>query len=71
MLVGRYKGGQRGLMPSRTLVPELHLGFERFELVGLTAPHFFAHPLAGPLLHAVEPLVDVHDGGLVEGGGLW
>lgn len=46
-----------------TLVSKLHLDFESFEFIGLASSDFATHTLSGPLLHAVEPLVDVHDGG--------
>lgn len=44
-----------------TLVPQVHLQFQGFELVGDARLRLTAHLLAGPLLEAVELLVDVHD----------
>jgi hypothetical protein len=42
---------------------QVHFDFERLELVGETSAGLCAHLLVGPLLQAVEFLVDVHDWG--------
>lgn len=45
-----------------------HFGFESLEVIRHVSLDFTTHTFARPLLHAVEPLIDVHgdDGG---GGG--
>lgn len=53
-----------------TLVSELHFHFQCLELVRLFSLDLAAHTLSRPLLHAVEPLGDVHDGGCGAGSGV-
>jgi hypothetical protein len=40
---------------------QIHLQLQRLELVGQASAGLGAHLLVGPLLQAVEFLVDVHD----------
>lgn len=47
-----------------TLVSQLHFHFQCLELIRLFSLDLAAHTLSGPLLHAVKPLGDVHDGGV-------
>ncbi len=45
----------------RTFLPQAHFHFKGFEIIGHTGLDFPSHALAGPLLEAVNFLVDVHD----------
>lgn len=45
-----------------TIAPQLHLGFERFELFRRIRLDLSSHTLFAPLLEATELLVDVHPG---------
>lgn len=44
-------------------MPKLHLDLQVLELIGDAGLGFGAHLFVGPLLDAVEFLVDVHGGG--------
>jgi hypothetical protein len=46
-----------------TLVPQVHLHLQGLEVVGERGAGLCAHLLVGPLLQAIEFLVDVHGGG--------
>jgi hypothetical protein len=46
-----------------TILPKIHLQFQRLELVGDVGLDLPTHLLPRPLLDSVELLVDVHDGG--------
>lgn len=46
-----------------TLVPQVHFHLQGFEVVGQRRAGLCAHLLVGPLLQAIEFLVDVHGGG--------
>jgi hypothetical protein len=56
-----------GLGFVHTLMTQVHLYFERLELVGETSAGLCAHLLVGPLLQAIEFLGDIHDCGGVRG----
>lgn len=43
-----------------TLVPEVHLYLQRFEIIRDTCLAFPAHPLASPLFEPPELFVDIH-----------
>jgi hypothetical protein len=45
---------------AHTLVPQVHLHFQGLELIGQAGAGLGTHLLVGPLLQAIELLVDVH-----------
>lgn len=60
----RVRHGCRG-QSVHTLMTQVHLDLEGLELFRQAGAGLCAHLLVGPLLEAVELLVDVHGGGRV------
>jgi hypothetical protein len=55
-----FRSNKREGFSSRTLIPQTHLYFQRFEVVRDICLDFATHSLPCPLLEAVQLLVDIH-----------